>query len=95
VWLCRCECGRTTEVVASLLSAGDTRSCGCLRRETTGAQFRAKPGCRGDVYLRLREKGWTLRRIAERFGVSFQTVSLSSRRAAERRSLAVRGPAPV
>ncbi len=33
-WLCRCECGSTTEVGAYSLRCGNTRSCGCLRNET-------------------------------------------------------------
>lgn len=39
-WKCRCDCG--TEIVASRgnLRAGTTRSCGCLKREVTGARSR-------------------------------------------------------
>lgn len=33
VWLCRCECGKTTEVPIYNLNNGKTKSCGCLRRE--------------------------------------------------------------
>jgi len=34
LWLCRCECGNTTEVVTgSLLKEGGTRSCGCRSSE--------------------------------------------------------------
>lgn len=32
-WLCRCQCGNTTEVWGTNLSRGLTRSCGCLRDE--------------------------------------------------------------
>jgi hypothetical protein len=32
-WLCRCECGNTTEIRTEYLHAG-TRSCGCLQRES-------------------------------------------------------------
>lgn len=40
-WLCRCECG--TEKIAALqeLMRGETRSCGCLRREMTQAHGEA------------------------------------------------------
>ena len=33
VWKCRCSCGNTTNVTASDLTTGHTKSCGCLRKE--------------------------------------------------------------
>lgn len=33
VWECRCDCGNTAFVPSSLLSNGNTASCGCLRKE--------------------------------------------------------------
>lgn len=33
-WLCRCDCGNETKPTATDLNTGETRSCGCLRRET-------------------------------------------------------------
>ena len=33
VWRCRCSCGKVTEVAGSYLTSGNTRSCGCLRKE--------------------------------------------------------------
>lgn len=33
VWLCRCECGNTAEVLSKYLLVGSTRSCGCLTKE--------------------------------------------------------------
>lgn len=32
-WLCLCDCGKETEVLAEHLIAGNIRSCGCLRNE--------------------------------------------------------------
>lgn len=34
-WLCRCECGIKKTVLASSLTSGKTRSCGCLHKEIT------------------------------------------------------------
>lgn len=34
-WLCDCDCGNETVVVGAALKYGDTKSCGCLRDETT------------------------------------------------------------
>ena len=32
-WECQCDCGNTTVVRSSDLRSGDTKSCGCLRKE--------------------------------------------------------------
>lgn len=37
VWLCRCDCGATKNVITRRLMNGETRSCGCLRREMLAA----------------------------------------------------------
>jgi hypothetical protein len=33
VWICDCDCGQTTLVPAFRLASGETRSCGCFKRE--------------------------------------------------------------
>lgn len=33
MWRCKCDCGNYTETSTSSLRKGDSRSCGCLRRE--------------------------------------------------------------
>lgn len=33
-WRCRCDCGKETTVAGDVLRNGNTRSCGCLQRET-------------------------------------------------------------
>ena len=32
-WICECECGNIVSVKREYLTSGDTKSCGCLRRE--------------------------------------------------------------
>ncbi len=40
-WLCRCDCGAEIAVFTNALRNGHTRSCGCLRKESSGkARFR-------------------------------------------------------
>lgn len=38
VWLCECECGRTTYVPAGQLRNKNTRSCGCISRGKPGSK---------------------------------------------------------
>lgn len=38
LWLCRCECNKEVVVLGRNLRSGLTRSCGCLRRETSALQ---------------------------------------------------------
>lgn len=41
-WLCRCDCGTTTIVTGKRLRQGQTRSCGCLSRETSSVRLTAQ-----------------------------------------------------
>ena len=38
IWICLCDCGETTEVLATNLLSLNTTSCGCLRKEVTTAR---------------------------------------------------------
>lgn len=42
-WTCRCECGNSSDVLASSLRRGASRSCGCLQREIA-TQMKLKHG---------------------------------------------------
>lgn len=33
LWVCKCDCGQITEVCTTALRHGDTKSCGCYRKE--------------------------------------------------------------
>ena len=50
IWLCRCDCGNYIEVDGQRLRRGETRSCGCLRRDQsrevaqTNEQFQKNVG---------------------------------------------------
>lgn len=56
VWLTKCDCGSTKAVRARALLCGETKSCGCLRRETsaqTGRDTGRRNGyCAGGVVRR-------------------------------------------
>jgi len=75
LWLCRCICGRTHEVPVRSLQSHCTRSCGCLRRETTprNAGYAPQPG-RDVAMQRDRAAGATLAELAVKYGVSRQRV---------------------
>ena len=49
VWLCRCECGFLVYVPSNYLRSGDTRSCGCLKREST----KRRSFVHGESHVRL------------------------------------------
>jgi len=36
VWECKCDCGETAYVMSRSLVKGNTKSCGCLRKENVG-----------------------------------------------------------
>lgn len=38
-WLCRCDCGTTREVGADRLKSGNSKSCGCLTRESSSRRL--------------------------------------------------------
>ena len=54
-WLCQCDCGNQCFISTSMLTTGNTRSCGCLRREMSGARQHAHP-----KRISVRNKGGTL-----------------------------------
>lgn len=52
VWHCVCDCGRETDVLALLLTGGQTKSCGCRsvsHAERTFAEYLTKSGFRFDT----------------------------------------------
>lgn len=40
LWRCKCDCGANTIVAGTSLRNGETRSCGCLHRETSAENGR-------------------------------------------------------
>jgi len=38
-WLCRCDCGSACTPSGNVLQRGDTKSCGCLHRESAHTRF--------------------------------------------------------
>ena len=39
VWHCQCDCGKTVDVPSNRLIRGNTKSCGCLRKDVAGGIF--------------------------------------------------------
>lgn len=52
-WLCLCDCGKEVVAIGSNLSSGNTRSCGCLDRETTADAHMKHGGNRSGQRERL------------------------------------------
>lgn len=42
LWRCECSCGQSIDVDSNSLREGHTRSCGCLKREVSSAEMRAR-----------------------------------------------------
>lgn len=40
LWLCKCDCGNEIPVIGRHLTIGNTKSCGCLRKEVSSKRSR-------------------------------------------------------
>lgn len=49
-WDCKCDCGKNVTVYGSHLKSGNTKSCGCLNRETRAKRFWKHGGSRERLY---------------------------------------------
>lgn len=49
-WICACGCGAQVSVTGHGLQRGDTRSCGCLRREQIGGRSRTHGSSKSATY---------------------------------------------
>ncbi len=72
-WLCKCRCGKHKEICSGSLTSGDTRSCGCLRKEQTSLACRLKPSVERAVLSMYRRTKSSLP-VARRYGLSPTTV---------------------
>jgi hypothetical protein len=61
VWFCSCSCGNTTAVNATDLRYGNTKSCGCLKRQRSRENFSLGPDT-------LRTHGMSRTRVYKRWG---------------------------
>ncbi len=52
-WLCRCDCGEESIVLAANLLKGHTTSCGCRQREITSARSRRTTVTYGAAHRRI------------------------------------------
>lgn len=51
-WVCRCDCGVVREVMGYSLRRGNTRSCGCLSRESSRGRLRHGENARNSTEYR-------------------------------------------
>lgn len=52
-WRCVCDCGNTVDVITNFLTCGDTKSCGCLKREVSAESIKKTGTKHGDSGKRL------------------------------------------
>lgn len=50
VWLCKCDCGKETNVPVSYLTKGSTTSCGCYRNELSRKKLLKHGLCNTRIY---------------------------------------------
>ena len=68
LWKCACSCGNEITVSTSSLKSGNTKSCGCLKRE-------AKPPVwKGDYTITYNGKTQTISEWAEEVGMNYFTL---------------------
>jgi hypothetical protein len=71
-WLCRCDCGKETVVLAVCLASGYTKSCGCLAREPKLGPHQA---ARNVVYAEYRRGARKRGLVWELSGEDFDRVT--------------------
>lgn len=49
-WVCQCDCGKLTQARGSSLKYGNTRSCGCLAKQTTSENRTTHGGRSSKLY---------------------------------------------
>lgn len=49
-WICACDCGAETVVTGHALQRGETKSCGCYQRESTGDRHRKHGASRSPTH---------------------------------------------
>jgi hypothetical protein len=81
-WYCDCDCGQRGVLIAQVyLRSGDTRSCGCLRRQATRQRRLGTGGRQIPIVVRLRDQGLTGKEIGARLGLTYQRIYQILRRA--------------
>lgn len=83
IWRCRCDCGSITELPAGALTQSNTRSCGCLTRDTNTTHGQSDDPvykvwhamierCRNSNHTEYRDYGGRGITICERWRNSFE-----------------------
>lgn len=58
-WKCQCSCGNFTSLLTNKITSGHTRSCGCIKRETTKTNgFKNKEHGHSHLKNNLTYKSW-------------------------------------
>lgn len=77
VWRCQCTCGKVKDIESYQLTSGHDKSCGCRKRAALafgrGSQWKMGPRSKPTI-AKLRARGWTLQRIAMRYGGTHQAI---------------------
>ena len=66
-WRCACDCGSEVTLYGGALRSGNTKSCGCFRRDRAGHLYRKHGLSKTPAYTMF----YDARKRAQRFGVPF------------------------
>lgn len=52
IWRCRCDCGKEVDIVGGYMRSGNTKSCGCLQKESISGEnnYNWRGGVSGGYY---------------------------------------------
>ncbi|WP_412989739.1 AP2 domain-containing protein [Pediococcus siamensis] len=70
-WLCQCDCGNRVTVDGYALRSGQTRSCGCLKREISQLSSKKNPAFQKNV--------GNAKNLTDENGVSYTSRDLTKR----------------
>ncbi len=74
-WLCRCRCGEVVTIPANHLKMGNTKSCGCLKKETDEKNLHLLEKRKSDPEKLITNKLFNIyKRQAKKRNISFKLI---------------------
>lgn len=78
-WECRCDCGRLLLVPGARLRSGNTKSCGCFRRDRSGSLYRTHGKSKTREYSMFYDARKRAFSLGLPFGIEPEDISVPDR----------------